>query len=132
MRKKKGEVSEGSFRSMFCRGVSCSRKGESRRAADHRPTAPSPCPVGHPRPCGCLGTSGPTWRGGAGESQQGLRGQASKAPCGVEESGAGSASSLGNGRWAVESRARTEQRRGKLEVEDRTDLRIIKSAGTLL
>jgi hypothetical protein len=59
-------------------------------------------------------------------------GRASKEPRGVEVSGVGSASSSGNGRRAVESRARTEQRRGKLEVEDRTDLRIIKSAVTLL
>jgi hypothetical protein len=44
--------------------VSCGREGESRRVANHKPTAPSPCPVGHPRPRGGLGTGGPTWRGG--------------------------------------------------------------------
>jgi hypothetical protein len=44
--------------------VSCSREGESRRAANHRPTAPSSCHVGHPRPHGGLGTGGPTWQGG--------------------------------------------------------------------
>jgi hypothetical protein len=54
----------GKLRPRFYRVVSCGREGESRRAANHRPTAPSPCPVEHPRPRGGLGTGGPTWRGG--------------------------------------------------------------------
>jgi hypothetical protein len=44
--------------------VSYGREGESRHAANHRPTTPSLCPVGHPRPHGSLSTGGPTWRGG--------------------------------------------------------------------
>jgi hypothetical protein len=40
------------------------QKGGSRRAAEHGPTASLPCPVGHPRPRGGLGTGGSTWRGG--------------------------------------------------------------------
>jgi hypothetical protein len=40
------------------------RGRERRRAASHIPTAPSPCPVKHPRPRGGLGAGSSTWRGG--------------------------------------------------------------------
>jgi hypothetical protein len=58
------EGERGRLRSMFYIVAQCGREGERRRAAGHRPTMPSPCPVGHPLSRGGLGTGGPTWRGG--------------------------------------------------------------------
>jgi hypothetical protein len=95
------------------------QKGGSRRAAGHRPTASSPCPVGHPRPRGGLGTGGSAWRGG-GE------------PAGAARAAGGLARSHVVWRRAARPRRvswklgkqpacgrKEEQREERLEVEDK-------------
>jgi hypothetical protein len=113
--------------------VQCGREGERRSVAGHRPTVPSPCPVGHPQPRGGLGTSGPTWRGG--EEPAG----AARAVGGLVRShvvwrraarGWRAAREMAGG-GGVRGASRNRAGEG-LEVEDRTNLRIIKSAATLL
>jgi hypothetical protein len=112
------EEKRGRLWSGFYSVAQCGREGERRRTAGHRPTALLPCPVGHPRPHGGLGTGGSTWRGG-GEPTGAARvaGGLARSHVGWRRAARGRRAARKTAGEVAGSRARN--RAGGLEVEDK-------------